>query len=291
MFFFLAMLATLGYSAQGTLMVAVYRRMDTLSAVSYRGLSLGVVMLPLLLWMPEETWNRTPEVLTPLLCAATITAFGNWCMGNAMRFLPVGTASTLCMGLAAVVTALHGFFFFGERLTPLQIFCGSLILLGGLALGISRAGPSAPPDYNIPKGLLNTFLFGLLLGTGFVLMGGAARKLHPLLAGYLWEFLIGIIALAVIPLRQWFGHGGLARVNFPQFLEISWRSAPTAVGTGCYAFAVTQGPFAIATAIISTTMVLNTILAAFLYHEKLRPAQWLLILLVCIMTIFLKLVS
>jgi hypothetical protein len=50
-FFVLAIAATFGYSLQSTLMTSFYRSVDRLSAVALRGLSLGVTMLPLLLFV------------------------------------------------------------------------------------------------------------------------------------------------------------------------------------------------------------------------------------------------
>jgi drug/metabolite transporter (DMT)-like permease len=45
--------------------------------------------------------------------------------------------------------------------------------------------------------------------------------------------------------------------------------------------AMTLGPIGIATAIIGTMMVCNTLLARLLYGERLSKRQWLFLLLVC----------
>ena len=50
--------------------------------------------------------------------------------------------------------------------------------------------------------LLFSGLFGLLLGSAFMLVAQASREAHPFLVAYSWEFGIGLCALLMTGLRR-----------------------------------------------------------------------------------------
>lgn len=283
MFFLLAIVAALGYSLQSTLMASYYRRMDRLSAVAYRGISLGISMFPLLFFVPVEALSKIPRYFILILLASVLAALGNWAIANAYRRLPVGIATAYGMSFSSVNVALITFIFLGERLSFQQLLFIGLILLGVVLLGVSRSQGVLPEDYDLRRGLANCFVFGLFLGTAYALVGIASRQLDPFIVGYLWEFMIGLVAALVAIGRGYLGGLPLAKIPRKDFTRILVYSAPTAIGTGCYALAMTIGSIGIAAALISTTMVFSTLFAYFFYGETLGVKQWCLLILVWFM--------
>jgi drug/metabolite transporter (DMT)-like permease len=290
-FFIVALIATLAYALQGTLMASYYRTVDPLSAVAYRGLSLGVSMLPLLLFVPASDfvsfWLHERDVLIASVCAA----LGNLYIARAYRNLPVGIASGVGMSFAAIFAGAFGYLLVGEVLSPRQIFFGGLILFNLMLLGRTHSTGPLPQSYNVRQGGFNCLLFGLFLGGAYSLVGVASRTAHPFLIGYLWEFTIGIIAALMAISRPLRGGNSLARIPARDLSKIALFSSPTAIGTGLYALSMTMGPIGVATAIISTMMVFNTVLAAVFYGERMSTKQWILLLLVCGAVVGLKLSS
>ncbi len=294
MFFILALLASLGYALQGVLMASYYRGMDRLSAVTYRGLSLGLSMAPLLLFVPAEAWRAWPGMLPLILVAAVLAALGNWCNATAVSCLPIGIANALCMGSVSLTLASLGFLLLGESLSPPQLLWMGLIVAGVLLLGLSRSRPlvtGAGVANRLGRGLLFSGLFGLLLGSAFLLVARAARASHPFLVAYSWEFAIGLCALLMVWLRPRVGGAPLQALSGRQFARLLLCAAPTAMGTGLYALAMTLGPVAIAAAIVSSMMVFSTLLSYLLYRERPSRRQVVLMLWICGAVVGLKLVA
>ena len=291
LFFTLAIAATIGYSFQSTLMASFYRSIDRLSAVAYRGLTLGITMLPLLAFVPRESYQQINSLLPAIALASLLAALGNWCAANAFHYLPIGIASALSMSFATLVTILIAHLFLGEALSSIQLLLIAMILCTVIGLGITKSAHLVLPTRNPRKGLFYSLLFGVFLGSAYSVVGESSRRFHPLLVAYLWEFGIGIIAAIVCFARKKTGGSGLQALPVKRLITLALFSSPTAVGTGAYATATTLGPLGIATAIIGTMMVCNTILARILYHERLVLKQWTLLLVACAFLALLRLVS
>ncbi|MCB0325171.1 MAG: DMT family transporter [Bdellovibrionales bacterium] len=282
--------AMLGYSLQSTLMTSFYRSIDRLSAVSYRGLSLGMTMAPLLLFVPGEQFSAFPSVLGLVLLASLAAALGNWAAASAFSYLPVGVASALSMSFATLFVVLLGAVLFDEHLSSPQLLLIAALLVGVIALGCSKTTGRRPEEFNLPRGFGSCLLFGVFLGTGYTIIGAASRQSHPFLVGYTWEFTIGLVALALSGWRRGF-RAPLQWISFRRFGILALYSAPTVLGTGAYALAMTLGPIGIATAIIGTMMVSNTVLAMFLFGERPTRRQWAILLAVCLCVGMLRYVS
>jgi drug/metabolite transporter (DMT)-like permease len=292
LFFLTAFIAAFGYALQMTLLASFYRKMDTLAAVAYRGLSLGLTMLPLLVWVPIQDYSRLSGVLPILVLIWLLTALGNWTIANAVCHLPVGVATALCNSCIAIMAALVGFFLFHEILQFKQIVMIVLILLLVFALSWVRSPASSNTSYNIAGGLRNAFLSGLFLGGSFSLVGGLSRQLHPFLVGYVWELGTGVMAwLWMWTRRQMAEQRNSWTISSSEFGKVMLAGSPTLIGTGLYALSMTMGPVAIATAVISTQMVFTTLLARVIYKEQLTLTQWILLLAVCFGVMMLKMVS
>jgi drug/metabolite transporter (DMT)-like permease len=291
MFFLLALLASLGYSLDSALMASCYRTMDGSSAVAYRGLALAFTMLPLLFFVPIEDFQLTLYYLPWILCASACAAVGNMAIARSFLFLPIGVASALCMSNAALVATAISYLFGGDTLSASQLGLAALVLLTVLALGLSQSTGPLPVHYSVQRGISSSALFGLSLGIAVALVGFASRQIHPFAVGYLWELFIGILAASYAILRGLSGRPGLSRISLPHFFKIGRYSSPTVLGTGCYAFAMTLGPIGVASAIVSSVMVFDTILAALFYGERLTRKQVVLLIAVCAAVASLKFVS
>jgi len=291
LFFLIALIAAFGYALQFALLASFYRKMDTLSAVAYRGLSLGLSMLPLLWWVPLEQYARFLTAWPLLLPLFLFTAAGDWAIANTVRFLPVGVATALSNGLIAIVASVIGYLFFNELLQDLQMVMMGLVIVSVLLLGFLRSQGSLPREYHIGYGLLYAALAGLFLGCGFCIMAGLSRRYHPFLVGYFWELGTGVMALVVALLRWSVKKTGLIPLSITESFHLLLASSPTLIGTGCYALSMSMGPMGLASAINSTQMVFTTLLSGLLYREKLTWLQWLSLLLICGLVMGLKLVS
>ncbi len=291
MFFLAAFFAAFGYALQMTLMASFYRKMDTLSAVAYRGVSLGLSMLPLLCWVPTAQYTTIGAAWSTCLLLWIFTAAGDWTFANTVRYMPVGVATALGNGLITIISALIGYLYFREVLGSGQIVMIGSVLIAILLLGLTRSTGSLPTEYHVKKGLYNAVLTGFLLGVAFSTVGGLSRKFHPFLIGYIWELGTGVAGLLMILFRR-IAHGpGVARLSMPEFGKLLLAASPTLIGTGLYALSMSLGPVGLATAIISTQMVFTTVLSMALYREKLSGLQWLLLLLICGLVVGLKMAS
>lgn len=288
MFFLLAIAATIGYSIQSVMMAGCYRTMDRLSTVAYRGLAIGIWMAPLLYFVSREDFLRFPHLLLPMLIGATLTAVANLLSARTYSFLPVGIATALSVCFAAIFTALLSFAVLDERLNDQQIFFMLLLVGGTLLLGKSKSAGALPAEYNPTAGIANSILFGIFISAGYFSVGSLSRQLHPFLIGYFWELLIGIIAANFAIARGYLSKSGLQHLSREQFQKVFFASSMTVIGTACFATATSMGPIGLASTIMASMMVFNSILGVFFFQEKLSGKQWLILLFICAALVGLK---
>ncbi len=229
MFFICILTAIIAYALQVTLMVSYYRRLDQMSAVAYRGLSLALSMSPVLLFVPKTNFFSLEQALPALLLASVLATFGNWANASAFRYLSVGIAEALCMVASTTTSAVAGYFVLGDTLSLYQMMLILALLSCVTLLGIAH------PHAENGKGRFWTgafycMLFGLLLGGAFVGVADASRKANPLLIGYLWESTIGVMAFAAASSRTVWGRTGIVKVSRRDFFTILLYSWPTALG-------------------------------------------------------------
>ena len=261
-------------------MVSVWRRIDALSAVAYRGLSLGITMMPLLFFVPAASFSNLYSFLPMMFTASLCAALGNCATAVAYRCVPVGICSAVCAA-AMTVTALGvSLLCLGESLSQVQL--GLVLLLLGLTCALaSGGGKSLPPGLSYrPFGLLCAASAGSAYAVSYSIIGQISRISHPFLAGYLWELMAGVCCMAPVLFRAICFSNKNAGISCDTLLKIIVYSSPTVAGTACYALATTIGPVAVATSVLNTTVVFSALLAWILYQEALSPRKWLLIMLV-----------
>ncbi|HQH27042.1 MAG TPA: EamA family transporter [Oligoflexia bacterium] len=270
-------------------MVAYFRAMDTLSAVSYRGLALGVSMLPLLLIVPHEAWADAPSCAASIFFASVYALLGNWAAAQSYRHVPVGICSAVCASFTTIGAVVIGPLMFGEPVSGAQGVWIALLVCGIIALGLSRSRAALGAQRSILRGCVFAGAAGVLFACGFALVGAASRASHPFIAGYFWEFTIGLLGVVIAYTRAAMGIVPMSGLPGRDFRQIMRYSFPTLLGTGLYGIAVTMGPVAIATAVLSMTVIFSTVLAYFMYRERLNVLEWGLIAGICFVLIGLNL--
>jgi drug/metabolite transporter (DMT)-like permease len=277
MFFLLAILATIFYSLNNVFLAPHVRKISPLLVNSYRGLSLGITMLPLvLILVPYTEFAKfNYEIAALIVFTSLVTVAGNVSNYKAQIYLPVGVATALCLAFSTLVAILIGVYFLNEEITPFQVLLTVFMLVEIFLMGIAKSKDFK--EQNIPKGLLYSGLFGIFLGTGFSLVGVISKAINPVLVGYLWEFGIGILGLIIYLFL------GLIRklklqINFREFYKVGLASSPTIFGTSCYAFATTLGPISILAAIIATVAVFTALFGYVILKERLSTTQWVVII-------------
>lgn len=289
MFFLLAISATFAYALQNTLLTQAYRDMDQLSAVAYRGLTLGISFLPLLLLAENVSLDATLKTLPMILTAALFGTVANLFNAYAFAYLTVGVASALTMSATAIMVAVIGFCFLGESLSLVQLLLIALVLGGVISLGASRSKGPLPKAYNMPKGMLYAALTGVFMSVAVVLLGLSSRQGNPIVTGYILELTCGVLAALLASARNFAGRPGLQRVTPRYFFKLLVWASPTAVGTTCYALALSSGSMAVAAAILSTMMVFSAFLGILIYREYPSAKQWAIISVVCAGVVGMKL--
>lgn len=293
--FLLCITSGLFYALQSALMSRYYRSIERLSVVAYRGLSIGITMCPLLLFVPDGTLSRISSANVFLIfIAALLSSYAVTQCAKTYSYLPVGIANALLVSSSTVVAWLYGVVFFSEVLTLRHVavtlalfFC--LGMLGWLQRS-GRAGDGAlDPGTDVRLGVISAGLYGITLGSSLPLLAVVSRTVNPVIAGYFWEFGIGILATIGCLLRRYVFRGdGLQRISVVLFSKVMLSASPTVIATGLYAYAMTFGPIGIITALTSVQIVFCAILSQYIHKELLTRAQWVSMFLSCVCLFLLR---
>lgn len=289
-YYWLAILSMLGYSVQSTLMASIYRQRDPVQATALRGMSLAISMSPLLLWAEAGSFQQLESCLWALLLAAVTAAMGNWASALSVRYVPIGIATAFQHSSLIVTLVTIEALFYREWLNWWQYVAVVMIILG-VSLVRNIYSTSTDKDWDVARGIGCAVVYGVFLAIAFRVLGDVVQRTDPLLAGYIWEVGIGFVLVAICLVRARFFGVALERTRVGDFVKILAYSAPTAIGTGCYAIAVESGPVAIVSAIVSTMVCSNALLSRILYREQLSAKQWFAIWICLVAVIILKLES
>jgi len=275
MFFLLAIAAMLGYSVYGTLIAHHVRKHDGLSVATVRNLSLMISMTPLLLLANPESFALFPEYSLKIIGAGFTGAISMFFTFWSLNFLPVGIKTALGRIGSVVVVFLVSWFWFGESPSLLEIAWIIPLVIGGTALAMQKIEINHL-DSRTHFGVFLALLGVIFSSTSFVQMSDVARDLDPFIAGYGWETSIGLWLL-LFGIVRWMicGKSPFGKIKLPEIGKIALVSAPTLIGTGCFALAVTMGPIGIANVIGTGGIFITILLGHWLYHEKMTRQQWL----------------
>ncbi|MGB1237624.1 MAG: EamA family transporter [Pseudomonadales bacterium] len=290
MFFLLAIISTIAYSLQSSLLVKHARSMDKLSLAFYRMLSLSVVLLPLLLGVDQHDYQQlaplTPNLMLSGLCGGLFL----WTQFYALKFIAVGVATSLNQSARTLVAFILGFVLLEQSVASVQAVLVLAVLSGGALVAISKN--SMPHLQGSPlQGIVVSILGGCLGAVTFYILSSASKQANPFMIGYFWELSIFFGACCILILRYLFTGVALERISRRDFIGIAAASSPTLIGTATAALALKSGPLAIFVSIASLSVILSALFARLLYAERLRSMQWLGILISLTGVIGLKIFS
>ncbi|MFA6523386.1 MAG: DMT family transporter [Candidatus Peribacteraceae bacterium] len=279
MFYFYALFSAFGYALQNVLLVPYARKMDGLSLAFFRGSTFLVTLTPLFIGS-HLTDIDTALRQWPILIAG---GFGGGLslglMYTAYRFIPIGVTVGLQRAFSTIMLAIAGWLFWKETLSPAAIALIAVILAASFFLGLRKHGMPHLDQRGL-LGLTLVFLSAVPLAVAYVVFAILSRDGSPLVSGYFWEAAIGAGGFGLLVLR-WFGNRqDIDRITGRDFLAIALRAWPTLIGTGCYGLALHLGPMAVISAVGTVSIVFSTLLAHWLFEEKIHPNQWLAILVI-----------
>jgi drug/metabolite transporter (DMT)-like permease len=289
MFFFLTLIAVVGFSLQSTLMVSYYRRIDPLFGITLRSLGVTAALIPLLFFVPKSSVQGLVPHLPYLISAGGALVFANWARGAAYRMLPVGIVVAFCQSLTAIVLLVVSASLLGDIISDAE-----LRWIGGLILGISLLGfvqshGTSPVALQPIRGIILSVVHSVLIACALIAVGKAARDSHPIIVSFTWELSAGVFGILLTFLKgkcHWQIFSQISRKDLPQVLLYC---APAAVGLACYTYSFSLGPVAIASCILTAAMTLSAIFAYFLYGERLTRPQIVLVLFIWAQIVGLKL--
>lgn len=271
----LSAIAAFCYALQNVLVSPYYRNLDQYSAVAFRGLSLGITMLPLLLFVPRESFLGLNDAMPFIVAACFCACIGNWTIARSFCHLPVSVATAISMAVSTIVAAVLSVTFGSDLLSLPAIVWIGILIATTFTLAICKSGGTLPERFDPVKGALFSAAFGVFLGIAYFLVGSAARLAHPFLVGYFWEFGIGIIALIVAQTPGLYGRPKFTPVDRRTFIKILLAASPTVIGTGCYAVATNIGSIPIVAALQTLIIFASAIFAWLLFNERPSLRQWL----------------
>ncbi len=293
-FFIIALLSSLGYAIQGTLLAQYARLFDPFLVTSCRNLAFIFTLSPLLLLAPPGSLQSLAPHFPLLLLAAFFGALGVTFIYASQRAFPVGVVSGF-QQMLQVWMLIFGYLFLQERIGILPAVAISIIMGGVLFLALQK---SSLPHLNQvkPFHLFLVFLFPLLQALGFFLIAIIGRETNLLAAGYAWEFLIGVFAFAIFLIRKFLNKSPILspkqKFRIKDAFWIAVIGTGTLFGTGgtmiLYGLA---SPGVSQTVISALQIVIICLLAIWLYGEYLKKKQWLAMTVIVIGLILLKLAT
>lgn len=284
MYIFIAVVAASAYALQGTLMASFYRKMDPLSAIAYRGIALGFVMLPLLAFVPFDEFLRTSSFYGHFFLCAILAAIANWFVAKSYRSLPIGIVWALSESFRTITAVGFAILLLNEVLSGYQLaFIASLLVcVVILCLSKKEETTEAVSMKSTLTAITFTLLFGVFIGWSMTLIGSVARECNPLVLAFEWEFTIGLVACLFAFSRGITNSTSLSKISGSDFGKIMLYSSPTVLGTYAFAVATQMGSIAIVSAVLSVSTVAAAIAAYCFYKEKLTPKQYSLIAICCV---------
>ncbi len=270
-FLALCLLSRFAYAFNDVLVGRLARQRSHVEVAALRGLSLGLTMAPLLLFVPAAAWGGLAARWPSYLLMIAVTAACNVLQNHAARFLPFGLRSAVMLSTISIASVLLGAVFFGERLSSTQaLLC--LLLIGAAvlaALGEHAAHEIRP---NIPKGAGLAFSAGLFLSVASVLTKSLAIATHPMLVAWAWEFGAGAILLAPL---AWQWRRGIPQGVLGRFRSTAVAASPTVVGSGASIAALSLGALGLWGAIAGTQVLFTAALGVLWHREVMGARRWL----------------
>jgi len=289
-FWIFAVLSTFSFSLQWALTAKYAREWDPLSVGTYRGLSLIVIMFPLLFLSNIESIRQVTGFLQYLIPAGFLAAISVWMRYSSNKFLPVGL-SNIFVSIFSIVTALlFGLLLFNESLSFFVTLCILITTFWGILVSLVKVNFSHLDNEYFTRGIILSSLSGILWTSSVMLMIKVSRELNPYVAWYFWEVSIWIASLFILLIRRKLFNWTIETIWFTRFIKIFFASSPTLVGTWSLALAGIYWPVWVVSAISVLWIVFSTILGIILFWEKLKSLQYIWICIIILGLLWIKLI-
>jgi drug/metabolite transporter (DMT)-like permease len=289
-FFLFVGIAILSYGLQAPLLAYFTRQYDSLIVVVYRNIFLAIIMLPVFFFVTREDIVAVALHLPLLITAAffgTVALVSNL---TAFRYMPVALANILRQVSDVTLAITIGTIFLHEYLTATQLFLLGVIVACGALLALTRALQTDVDLRCKKRGLLLAVFAGFMHALSFFFFTNLVRESEPLVAAYFWEAGIGIFA-ALYLLGSLLYKPEPVKLTLRKALPIGFASVVTISGTLAYGYAVEYGPYALATGLITSSVVVVLLTSRLFLKEKLAFKQIALMLTIVAFMIMLRISS
>lgn len=287
------LLSAFSFALETVLLTHFFRKHNSFLTIGLRGMGIMAAGLLVLPFVDFQKLLNLQDYIFPLVFAAFFAVIGNWGYVRSTRHFPVGIANALVTAVQVAVMIALGWIFAGERLSLIQFLAIGGIVASNSFIYSQKYFSEFVFHPGKIKGLFLVMVNGLFMSFAFFILAFSAREYDPLISGYIWECLIGIMALMIAIPSAFRSNrkGNVLSLERGDVISILIRSFPALLGTLFYAKAVTLLPLAITQAIFTSLVLFTAVLGRILYKEKLTNTQWLALVFVILMIAALKLYS
>lgn len=291
-FFIYIAVAIVTFGLQGPLIVSIARERDGLIAAAYRGAFLSLMLFPLLFFTSLSEISKILEHMLILGIAAITGALSYYLGLSAVRLLPVGVHGAIRQSAMSSGAIALGVLFLSEFLSLLQSIFLSVVILCSVALALTQKGSATLRPHTIGKGLRMSAMSGLFGAVSFYFFSILSREMHPFVATFFWEASVATCTiLALGYLRYKGGYSKSMRLTGTDLLQVAGAGFLAMCASVSYSFAINHGPFALASGLYASTILIGIIGARVMFREKLTYLQTLLITIAVVGIFFVKIVS
>lgn len=272
-FALLCIVGRLAYTANDYLTGRLSRTLDPALVCVVRGLTLGVVMAPMLLWVPARAWAPLVGNLHLAGQAGFLGLVYSMAVNYAARVLPFGLRAALVAGLFVLGSAFFDWLLLGERLGPASLAWAVALAGSSVAMCLGTPPEEADQRVDLRKGV-PLILAGTVAGCwSLAPYAQLVRLSDPILAAWAWELVCGLMALPL--LLVWRPRG----IRWKQVGRVALAVTPTAIGSGATATALTLGPMGVAYAFVGLQSIITALIGLRVHGERLGWWRWVLIAL------------
>ncbi len=244
------------------------RQHDRLELAALRGVSLGVSMAPLLLWVPRSAWSKLVMEPGSLAGIVALTALANVLQLQSARYLPFGLRASVILTGISLGSVLLGALVLGEQLSlGVVAWCAVIVASAVLAAAGEHANHEIEP--RLVPGIALALAGASLMAVVALLMKGLAERTHPLLAAWAWEFGAGLILVPALLLRR-----SSLRALPRHFARVALASSPTAIGSSASIVALGSGRLGLWGALAGTQVLFTAVLGVLWHRELMSVRRW-----------------
>lgn len=244
------------------------RKHDRLELAALRGLSLGISMAPLLLWVPRAAWSELVAASGMLVGIVVVTAVANVLQLQSARYLPFGLRASIILTGVSVGSVLLGYFVLGERLSgAAAAWCAVIVLSAAFAAAGEHSTHEI--ELRLVRGTLLALTGAILMAIVALFMKELTERTHPLLAAWAWEFGSGLVLVPALLFRH-----TLARVRPSYVARVAIASSPTVIGSSASLLALGSGRLGLWGALAGTQVLFTAVLGVVWHRELVGVRRW-----------------